>query len=214
MIRELAENNFLKDFGQEGEVWHWSVVFFCFFFKISGLRVVFLRRGLTIADFKADGKRPECRESLMIDVRCGRRSSRQWVRKDAGRGSSPQVFIVDWFSIFFTLSWETDWKAPQTVPQKGWWGTEGGVTVVDSRLRRMKVTSMWKKSEKRCGSSERGTDCWWPEYLQWARLHIFQVTWTPQDSYIPSCLDCSKTYGHIAMAWAFVGVSVCADTLT
>ena len=27
MVRELAENNFLKDFGQEGEVKHWSVVF-------------------------------------------------------------------------------------------------------------------------------------------------------------------------------------------
>ena len=48
-----------------------------------------------IADLKADGKRPECRESLMIDVRRGRRSSRQWVRKDAGRGSSSLVFIVD-----------------------------------------------------------------------------------------------------------------------
>ncbi|WP_419629564.1 hypothetical protein, partial [Thiolapillus sp.] len=59
------------------------------------LRVVFLRRDFTIADLKADGKRPECRESLMIDVRCGRRSSRQWVRKDVGRGSSSHVFIVD-----------------------------------------------------------------------------------------------------------------------
>ena len=35
-----------------------------------------------ITGLKVDGKRPECRESLMIDVRCGRRSSRQWVRKD------------------------------------------------------------------------------------------------------------------------------------
>ena len=42
------------------------------FFKISGLRVVLLRRGFTIADLKADGKRPECTESLMIDVRCGK----------------------------------------------------------------------------------------------------------------------------------------------
>ena len=38
----------------------------CRFFKISGLRVVFLKRGFTIADLKAAGKRPECRESLMI----------------------------------------------------------------------------------------------------------------------------------------------------
>ena len=28
-----------------------------------------MSRGFTIADLKADGKRPECRESLMIDVR-------------------------------------------------------------------------------------------------------------------------------------------------
>ena len=59
MVRELAENNFLKDFGQEGEVLHWSVFLFVLFFvlNISGLRVVFLRRGFTIADLKADGKK-------------------------------------------------------------------------------------------------------------------------------------------------------------
>ena len=60
-------------------------------------------RGVTIADLKADGKRPECRESSRIDVRCGRRSSKQRVRRDVGRGSSPHVFIVDCFSIFFIL---------------------------------------------------------------------------------------------------------------
>ena len=36
-----------------------------------------MRRVFTIADLKADGKRPECGESLMIDVRCGRRSPYQ-----------------------------------------------------------------------------------------------------------------------------------------
>ena len=41
-----------------------------------------------MADLKADSKIPKCMESLIIDVRCGRRSSRQWVRKDVGRGSS------------------------------------------------------------------------------------------------------------------------------
>ena len=96
MVRELAENNFLKDFGQEGEVWHWSVVF-----QDLGVKSCFLRRGLKIADLKADGKRPECRESLMIDVRSGRRSWRQWVRKDAGRGSSSHVFLFIYLFFFY-----------------------------------------------------------------------------------------------------------------
>ena len=154
MVRELAENNFLKDFGQEGEVWHWSVVF-----QDLGVKSCFLEERLHDRWFKSRyGKRRECRESLMIDVRSGRRSSRQWVRKDVGTGSSSHVFIVDRVSIFFTSSSETDWKAPQTVPQKGWSSTEGGVTVVESRLQRMEVTLLWKKSENYCGSSERGMD--------------------------------------------------------
>ena len=56
-----------------------------------------------IADLKADGKRPECREPLMIDVRCGRRSSRQWVRKDVGRGSSSHVFYCRLSQYFLHL---------------------------------------------------------------------------------------------------------------
>ena len=38
------------------------------FFKISGLRVVFLRRGFTIADLKADGKKAGVQK--VIDDRC------------------------------------------------------------------------------------------------------------------------------------------------
>ena len=41
MVRELAENNFLKDFGQEGEVWHWSVVF-----QDLGVKSCFLEKRL------------------------------------------------------------------------------------------------------------------------------------------------------------------------
>ena len=68
MVRELAEKYFLKDFGQEGEVWHWSVVFqdlgvkSCFLLLL--LLLFFFMRGFTIANLKADGKRPECSQGL------------------------------------------------------------------------------------------------------------------------------------------------------
>ena len=46
-----------------------------------GFLFLFLMRGFTIADLKVDGKRPQCKESLMTDVKCDRGLSRQWVRK-------------------------------------------------------------------------------------------------------------------------------------
>ena len=81
---------------------------FCFVlfvscFKISVLRVVFLRRGFTIADLKADGKRRESRESLIIDVRCGRRWSRQWVKKKMWAENLGHTFLQWTASVFSSL---------------------------------------------------------------------------------------------------------------
>ena len=161
MVRELAENNFLKDFRQEGEVWHWSVVF-----QDLGVKSSFLEERLHDSWFESKWEKAGVQR--VRDDRCEvwKKIVKTMVRKDAGRGFSSQVFTVDWFSIFFTSSTETDGNAPQTVPQKGWSGTEGGVTVAETRLRQIEVILLWKKSEKRCGSSETGMYCWWPEYLQ------------------------------------------------
>ena len=109
MIRELAENNFLKDFGQEGEVWHWSVVL-----QDLGVKSSFLEERLH--DSWCESRWEKAGMQRVIDDRCEvwKKMSRQWVRKDVGRRSSSHVFIVDWVSIFFTSSSETDWKLKST----------------------------------------------------------------------------------------------------
>ena len=59
------------------------------FFKLFGLSEVLLRRGLTTADLKVDGKVPDDREKLMMFVRVGSRSSNSR-RSDVGRRSNEQ----------------------------------------------------------------------------------------------------------------------------
>ena len=64
------------------------------FFKLVGLSEVLLRRGLTTADLKVDGKVPDDREKLMMFVRVGSRSSNSR-RSDVGRRSNEQEVGFD-----------------------------------------------------------------------------------------------------------------------
>ena len=79
------------------------------FFKLSGSREAFLRRGLTTADMKVDGKVPDDKEKLMMFVRVGSRSSINSRRNDVGRGSSEQEvgfdFKITAFKFQFSLSY-------------------------------------------------------------------------------------------------------------
>ena len=65
------------------------------FFKLFGSREAFLRRGLTTAELKVDGKVPDDKEKLMMFVRVGRRSSINSRRSDVGRGSNEQEVGFD-----------------------------------------------------------------------------------------------------------------------
>ena len=47
-----------------------------------------MRRGLTTADLKVDGKVPDDKEKFMMFVRVGSRSSINSRRSDVGRGSN------------------------------------------------------------------------------------------------------------------------------
>ena len=53
------------------------------FFKSFGSREALLRRGLTTADLKVDGKVPDDKENLMMFVRVGSRSSINSRRSDS-----------------------------------------------------------------------------------------------------------------------------------
>ena len=99
MVRELAENNFTKDFGQEREVWHWSLVF-----QDLGGKSCFLEKRLNDRWFESRWEKAVVQR--VVEDRCEVlkkivKRSRLWVRKDVCRGSSSHVFIVDWLSIFF-----------------------------------------------------------------------------------------------------------------
>ena len=63
MVRELAEKNFLKDFGQEGEVWHWSVVF-----QDIGVKSSFLEELLHDRWFESRGEKAGVQ--IVTDDRC------------------------------------------------------------------------------------------------------------------------------------------------
>ena len=65
------------------------------FFKSFGSREALLRRGLTTADLKVDGKVPDDNEKLMMFVRVGSRSSINSRRSDVGRGSNEQEVGFD-----------------------------------------------------------------------------------------------------------------------
>ena len=64
------------------------------FFKLFGSREVFLRRGLTTAGLKVDGKVPDDREKLMMFVKVGSRSSNSR-RSDVGSRSNEQEVGFD-----------------------------------------------------------------------------------------------------------------------
>ena len=77
----------------------------------------FLRRGLTTADLKVDGKVPDDKEKLMMFLRVGSRSSVNGRRSDVGRGSNKQeVGLISrlLFSIQLQLSGEMNenWSQP------------------------------------------------------------------------------------------------------
>ena len=64
------------------------------FFTLFGSREAFLRRDLTIADLKVNGKVPDDKEKLMMFVRVGSRSSNSR-RSDVGRRSNEQEVGFD-----------------------------------------------------------------------------------------------------------------------
>ena len=72
------------------------------FFKLFGSREAFLRRGLTTADLKVDGKVPDDKEKLMMFVRVGSRSSINSRRSDVGRGSNEQEVVFDFKIVAFS----------------------------------------------------------------------------------------------------------------
>ena len=72
------------------------------FFKLFGSREAFLRRGLTTADLKVDGKVPGDKETLTMFVRVGSRSSINSRRSDVGRGSNEQDVGFDFKIVAFS----------------------------------------------------------------------------------------------------------------
>ena len=72
------------------------------FFKSFGSREALLRRGLTTADLKVDGKVPDDKEKLMIFVRVRSRSSINSRRSDVGRGSNEQEVGFDFKIVAFS----------------------------------------------------------------------------------------------------------------
>ena len=72
------------------------------FFKLFGSREAFLRRGLTTADLKVDGKVPDDKEKLMMFVRVGSRLSINLRRSDVGRKTSEQEVGFDFKIVAFS----------------------------------------------------------------------------------------------------------------
>ena len=72
------------------------------FFKLFGSREAFLRRGLTTADLKVDGKVPDDKEKLVMFLRVGSSSSIDSRRSDVGRGSNEQEVGFDFKIVAFS----------------------------------------------------------------------------------------------------------------
>ena len=72
------------------------------FFKLFGSRGAFLRRGLTTAELKVDGKVPDDKEKLMMFVKVGSSSSINSRRSDVGRGSSEKEVGFDFKIVAFS----------------------------------------------------------------------------------------------------------------
>ena len=82
--------------------------------------------------------------------------SRHWLKKEAGRGSSSQVLILDCLMMSLTVASETGWNAAS-----GWPRNCGSLQVSEevesiSRLWRIVAILLAKKSAKACGRWE-----WW-----------------------------------------------------
>ena len=71
----------------------------------------FFSNGLTTADLNTDGKLPVERESLITEVKDGRRSSMSSASNDDGRGSSSHVLMAVLFNTSRTIDSDTGWKA-------------------------------------------------------------------------------------------------------
>ena len=61
-----------------------------------------MRRGLTTADLKVDGKVPDDKEKLIMFVRVGSMSSINSRRSDVGRGSNEQEVGFDFKIVAFS----------------------------------------------------------------------------------------------------------------
>ena len=143
MIRALKENDCFQYFRKKGEIGDRSVV-------LSNFRIKsWLSRVVSWWQF---GKELWLRELLMVDIKWGRRSSRQPARREVGRGSRSHVFTVICFSVFLMSSSDT----VQTQPEKGVSGTEGGGTVTESEDWQMVAILLWKKSQNCWGSLRKG----------------------------------------------------------
>ena len=68
--------------------------------QIIWAREAFVRRDLTTADVKVDGKVPDDKKKFMMFVRVGSRSSRN-SRSDVGRRSNEQEVSFDFQSVAF-----------------------------------------------------------------------------------------------------------------
>ena len=90
----------------------------------------FFSNGLTTADLNTEGKLPVNlntegqkglpvkRESLIIEVKDGRRSSLSSASNDDGRGSSSHVLMAVLFNTSRTTDSDTGWKAVSGDPSK------------------------------------------------------------------------------------------------
>lgn len=84
----------------------------------SGSREDFFKRGLRSADLKELGNEPDNSDVLMTVLMWGRRVSRQWVKKEAGRGSISQVLIPDFLTMFLIVASVTGSKDVSGRPEK------------------------------------------------------------------------------------------------
>ena len=80
--------------------------------------VVFFSNGLTTADLNTEGKLPVKRESLITEVKYGRRSSMSSASNDDGRGSSSYVLMAVLVNTSRTIDSDSEWKAVSEDPSK------------------------------------------------------------------------------------------------
>ena len=81
-------------------------------------REFFFSNGLTTADLNTEGKLPVKRESLITEVKDGRRSSVSSASNDDGRGSISHVLVAVLFNTSRTVDSDTEWKSVSGDPSK------------------------------------------------------------------------------------------------